>query len=119
MERSIEWVRKTINENISNIQINYNPTAAINGYGSSGNFSIVVSCFRERCNNCGYDSIYNPENWETACKYRHTYEARDYVDVYYSGNHMTIDRVIDAIYKEFNNDIPKVIKEFLQFIKGD
>ena len=64
-----------------NLQVNYNETDALNGYGGIQHVSVYIQMLTRRCSRCGYDEIWNPDDRQSKCN-RHTLQPGRYDDVF-------------------------------------
>ena len=92
-----------------NLQINYNVTDGVNGYGQIVHYSVHISILTRTCNRCGYDPLWNPRGWESKC-FHHSYNHERYDDVFvWSGAcGKTLERCFDdwVNMQSMNTDEP-------------
>ena len=66
-------VAEYLNSHYSNIQFDICKTDVENGYGEKITRRVSIMLPYKRCINCGYHSLWNPDDSESHCR-RHTYE---------------------------------------------
>lgn len=94
-------------EHYSNLQINVCNTDVECGYGIRRSGNVKIALPYERCNRCGYHSLWNPDDSEEGCRARggrHTLQ-RGWDDVF-SWNiegGWSLEDAFDSFIKENNN----------------
>lgn len=69
-----ELFKKFIDEEICEVSISLMPDDVCNGYGVHTNLLFRISKEEWRCHNCGYDTLFKNEIWESSHCGRHRYD---------------------------------------------
>ena len=105
-------IAKFLFSHYANLQANICHTDCLNGYGSKLSKTIHVSMYYEKCNNCDFHSLWNPDPKNSNCR-RHTYGRKGYEDVFvWSPNSgIALEDAFDCFLKQNPRiDIAPVVK---------
>ena len=88
-----------------NLSINFNNASADCGYAHIMWLTVEISMLNRRCNRCGYDLLWNPDDRDSKCL-RHTYDAWHYDTVFaWCANHN--EQTLSEAFDEWEKSQPK------------